>query len=98
MPALSPWTTRRVRFACMRALYGGAIALVLTVAASLVNGQERLAFPGMLDQHPAIDYRNGPLTDAGTQLPGVPKSGAASLQFEGREGYLRAVLAKLQVP
>jgi hypothetical protein len=82
----------------MRALCVAAAAWVLSVASLFVNAQGRSVFPGMLDQHPAIDYRDGTLTDVVTLLQRDLKDGTGSLQFEGREGYLRSVLAKLQVP
>ena len=82
----------------MRALCVAAAAWVLTVGSLFVNGQGRSVFPGMLDQHPAIDYRDGALTDVVALLQRDLKDGTASLQFEGPEGYLRSVLAKLQVP
>ncbi|MEP6783243.1 MAG: hypothetical protein ABI983_06205, partial [Acidobacteriota bacterium] len=82
----------------MRVLYVAAVAWVLTLAASAANGPQRSVFPGTLDQHPAIDYHGGVLADVVTLLQRDLNAGTASLQFEGREGYLRSVLAKLQVP
>jgi hypothetical protein len=68
------------------------------VAMGLAIAQPRSAFPGMLDQHPAIDYRAGTLTDVVTALQRNLTAGAGSLAFEGGEGYLRALLSRLNVP
>lgn len=78
-------------------------ALVLTaagwgVALALVAAQSRSLFPGTLDQHPAIDYRGSALSDAATLLQRDAASGAVALRFEGRQGYLRSVLERLDVP
>lgn len=68
------------------------------VALALVAAQSRSLFPGTLDQHPAIDYRGSALTDAATLLQRDVASGAVALRFEGRQGYLRSVLDRLDVP
>lgn len=52
----------------------------------------------MLDQHPAIDYRGGVVTDAVSTLQREIASGTKSIVFDGRQGYLRSVLAALRVP
>src|SRR5689334_8789203 len=75
-------------------LAGTAISIWLIIL-SLTTGQSR--FPGMLDAHPAIEYRSAPVSDPVTlmrqQLEGEP-----ALPFNGPQGYLRAVLARLEVP
>lgn len=60
--------------------------------------QPRTPFAGLLDQHPAIAYRDGPLTDAVSVLQADIKAGAKTIAFEGPQGYLRSVLAALNVP
>ena len=77
--------------------------IALTVVAWLdafgyANSQSRTLFPGTLDQHPAIDYRTAPLNDAVTALQRAMSSGAAPLAFEGSQGFLRSLLARLDVP
>lgn len=52
----------------------------------------RSAFPGTIDQHPAIDYRGTAVTDVVTRVA------ASGLAFEGQQGYLRSVLAALDIP
>lgn len=74
---------------------GAAWALAL---AALAGQERRSAYPGTIDQHPAIDYRGTPPTDAVTVLQRALASGTATLPFEGRQGYLRALLARLEVP
>jgi hypothetical protein len=70
-----------------------ALALITT------TGQERRpAYPGTLDQHPAIDYPGTPPTDAVTRLRRDLQSGAATLAYDGRQGFLRSLLGQLNVP
>lgn len=52
----------------------------------------------MLDQHPAIDYRGGELSDAVSTLRRDITAGTAKLAFDGEQGYLRSMLAALNVP
>jgi hypothetical protein len=75
-----------------------AAALLWASAFILVSGQSRAMFPGTLDQHPAIDYRGAALSDPVTVLQRNLSAGAATLELDGRSGFLRAVLAKLDVP
>jgi hypothetical protein len=80
-----------------RWIVSAGMAWVLTLA--VTSGQERrAAYPGTLDQHPAIDYRGTPLADVVTGLQRDLSSGAATLAFEGQQGYLRALLTRLDVP
>lgn len=72
-------------------------ACVWLAALILVSSQPRTIFPGTLDQHPAIDYRGGALSDVVTQLQRDVTAGAA-LAFDGPQGYLRSVLSRLNVP
>ncbi len=58
----------------------------------------RAAFAGTLDQHPSIDYRGGALNDVATGLQRDLTAGLTSLKFEGAQGYLPALLARLNVP
>ena len=55
-------------------------------------------FPGTLDQHPAIDYRTSALTDPVTVLQRNLAGGLASLEFDGRPGFLGSLLTALNVP
>lgn len=74
-------------------------AAAWAVALVTIAGQgRRPAYPGTLDQHPAIDYRASAVTDEVTTLQRDLASGAAPLAFDGRQGYLRALLARLDVP
>ena len=74
----------------------GAAIWLLTLG--LTIAQSRSAFPGMLDQHSAIDYRGGALSDVVTGLQRELTAGSTALAFEGTQGYLRALLKKLDVP
>jgi hypothetical protein len=77
--------------------------VALTVMAWLAafawaGGQSRTLFPGTLDQHPAIDYRGGALSDPVSTLQRDLASGATTLAFDGSHGFLRSLLARLDVP
>lgn len=77
-------------FACAGVVWAAAW---LTVA-----GQAgRPTFPGTIDQHPAIDYRATAAADPVARLQAGLAAGA-TLAFDGRQGYLRALLSALRVP
>ena len=80
----------------MRALAVSFVAWAVALAAALA--QPRTLFPGTIDQHPAIDYRGSALTDPVTVLQRDLSSGRTTIDFEGRQGFLRSVLAQLNVP
>jgi hypothetical protein len=82
----------------VRVRHAVAVAGIWTAAFGVVLGQSRAMFPGTLDQHPAIDYRGAALSDPVTVLQRNLSAGAATLELDGRSGFLRAVLAKLDVP
>jgi hypothetical protein len=73
-------------------------AAVWALALVTVTGQARPAYPWTLDQHPAIDYRGTPTTDPVSALQRDLSAGTATLAFESRHGFLRALLARLEVP
>jgi len=68
------------------------------IATAIVAPQSRSAFPGTLDQHPAIDYRGGALSDVVTTLQRDAARGAITLKHEGQTGFLLPVLERLEVP
>lgn len=80
----------------MRAV--GIAASFWLLAVVIATGQARSAFPGMLDAHPAIEYRSAAVHDAVTTLIEDVKTGATALKFDGRQGYLRSVLTALNIP
>jgi hypothetical protein len=67
-------------------------------ALTLVSSQQRTPFAGLLDQHPAIDYRGGAVSDAVSQLQRDLTAGTQTIAFAGQQGYLRSVLAALNIP
>ena len=78
---------------------GIAVTVILWAGAfAYASGQSRLLFPGTLDQHPAIDYRSGALADPITALQRELATGQATLGFEGTQGFLRSLLARLNIP
>lgn len=60
--------------------------------------QSRSAFPGLLDSHPAIDYRGAPVNDAVTHVMRAVATGTTKLTYESRSGYLTAMLDALNIP
>jgi hypothetical protein len=76
----------------------GIAASCWIIAAVIAAGQSRSAYPGLLDDHPAINYRDGALNDDVTLLRRDITNGAVSLSFDGPQGYLTSVLEKLHVP
>jgi hypothetical protein len=75
-----------------------AVAGCWLIATTIVATQSRGAFPGTLDQHPAIDYRSGPVSDVVSTLQRDVARGAVTLKYEGRHGFLLSVLEHLKVP
>src|SRR5688572_19543553 len=73
-------------------------ALAWLAAFAYASGQSRALFPGTLDQHPAIDYHAAALADPASALQKDLSSGATALAFEQPHGFLRSLLAKLDVP
>lgn len=73
-------------------------AIVWLTALVVVSSQSRTPFAGLLDQHPAIDYRGGALSDVVSALQREIGAGEKTIAFEGQQGYLRSVLAALKVP
>jgi hypothetical protein len=73
-----------------------AAAIGWVAALGLALGQPRYA--GTFDQHPAIDYRGGALSDVVTMLSREIKDGKTTIAFDARQGYLRALLGRLDVP
>ena len=80
----------------MKAVVGAVLLWSLTLVAAV--GQMRSMLPGTLDQHPAIDYHGTALDDSTTRLQRELAAGRHALEFDGRQGFLRSVLAKLVVP
>lgn len=79
-------------------LVAAALACAAIVAPVLhAQRDAKGAWVGVLDEHPAIDYATRPTTDAVAALNAALGSGRASLTFEPGGGYLRSVLAALDV-
>src|SRR5687767_10961463 len=70
-----------------------SIALLVTTEARQLHD----TFANWLD-HPAINYTSAPTRDAVAGLSRRLADGSATLTFEGAAGYLRSVLAELDVP
>ena len=86
-------TAWRVRVAM--ALAVAALAASLSVRAS---GQQSAPYPGVLDEHPAIQYDTRPTRDPVARLNETLRGGVRTLAHEDGTGYLRSVLAALAVP
>jgi hypothetical protein len=69
----------------------------LCTCAAAVLAQRRDVFVASRD-HPAIAYTKGSVTDPVYQLNRRIQDGTVRLQFEGTNGYLKSVLAALEIP
>jgi hypothetical protein len=87
--------TRRPRIRTALAMATACLAASLAVHAV---GQAPPPFPGLLDEHPAIQYGLRPTTDRVARLNAALANGTSTLVRESGVGYLRAVLAALDIP
>src|SRR6187401_2902157 len=78
-----------------RAMLAAAAALV-AVAAPRANGQLSDTFTDWID-HPAVAYHSTQATDAVASLNRRIQDGSLRLTADGPAGYLRSVLAALDV-
>ncbi len=74
-----------------------AILAAAGIGAGLLPAQFGDTLPPAID-HPAIDYFHSPDRDPVADLNRRLEAGTAHLKFEGRAGYLRSVLAALDIP
>jgi hypothetical protein len=74
-----------------------ACACLAVLVSLTATAQRSGAFSASRD-HPAIKYSTSPATDAVAQLMQRIVDGSASLTFEPERGYLRSLLAALDVP
>jgi hypothetical protein len=81
----------------MRACALGALLLAAAVGGG-VFAQAPSPFPGILDEHPAIQYRQRPARDRVSALKVRIAERAASLRFRENGGYLHSMLGALGVP
>ena len=81
----------------MRAVGVAGILWLFTLLVT-ASGQSRASYPGLLDQHPAIDYNVATVNDVVTEMRRDVTLGKRTLTFEGEQGYLRSVLDALSVP
>ncbi len=80
-------------------LLASAAALAMAIAdGALTSGQTREPWPGVLDEHPAIQYAVRPTTDRVAKLNAALAQRGRLLQRDPRTGYLLAVLDALAVP
>jgi hypothetical protein len=74
------------------------LAVVAAVSPRALQRDTRGVWMGVLDEHPAIAWATRPTTDAVAALNQRLERGEATLTFEPGSGYLRSVLAALDVP
>ena len=86
-------SARTVRVAM--ALAVAAFAASLSVRAS---GRQPAPYPGVLDEHPAIQYDTRPTRDPVARLNEALRGGGRTLRHDDGTGYLRSVLEALAVP
>jgi hypothetical protein len=86
-------------FTGRRGAWSGVAGLALAVAASAsITGQAPAAFPGTLDEHPAIRYADRVPADVVARLNERLDAGTAALTADARTGYLVSVLKALDIP
>jgi hypothetical protein len=77
----------------------GVAAIGIAIGSSVSSsGQKPELWPGVLDEHPAIQYASRPTTDRVARLNQSLARGGRSLQREPRTGYLIGILDALGVP
>src|SRR5260221_14217948 len=79
-------------------LVSAAALYVVSASSALTAGQKPAPMPGVLHEHPAIQYISRPTTDRVANLNQALAAGGRALQRDDRTGYLRAVLEALDVP
>ena len=77
---------------------GLAAATALWLAATIVGSSQTPISPSALRNHTAIRYQSAGATDAVARLNTRLASGEVTLAFEPGAGYLRSLLAALDVP
>ena len=79
---------------------GRPLLLLIAIGALSTAGAARQSapFPGVLDEHPAIQYASRPTRDRVAALNQKISQSGLALQFDQRHGYLRSVLDALDVP
>ena len=77
--------------------YAVCVALMATAYGRAAQGSPTATAPNPID-HAAIQYSSRPTSDAVAELNRKTQSGQARLAFEDKLGYLRSVLAALDVP
>ena len=83
--------------------WGGLLLSVAALSIAIVDGastsgQKQEPWPGVLDEHPDIQYASRPTTDRVARLKQALTQNGRSLQRDARTGYLRSVLEALGVP
>jgi len=75
------------------AILTGGLLMTLAVARGDLGGM----FGGGL-QHPAVQYYTRPVTNAVSELNRKLQDGTVQLKYDGPQGYLRSLLAALNIP
>jgi len=76
----------------------GILLAALAWAGAVAAAAGQLQHPSLLRNHPEIKYATTPVTDPIAELDRKLASGEVRLQSDGRSGYLKSVLAALNVP
>src|SRR5438093_13337205 len=72
--------------------------LVLATAAACTTAIAAADWPGVLHEHPAIQYAARPTTDRAAKLNDAIARGPRTLARDGQSGYLRPLLDPPGVP
>ena len=75
-----------------------ALAVVGWLASLTITDAQQPLSPSAMRGDPRINYLSGPTTDLVTRLNAKLRAGEVALQAEPTHGYLRSVLAALNVP
>ena len=77
----------------------GASAIVLgLVTTQARSARQQVPWPGMLDEHPAIQYAVRPTTDRVARLKESMARSGIAFERDARTGYLASVLKSLDIP
>src|SRR5437867_13237550 len=74
------------------------LGVLLLVVAAACTAAVAADWPGVLHEHPAIQYAARPTTDRAAKLNDAIARGARTLARDAQSGYLRPLLDALGVP
>jgi len=82
----------------VRAVLAAGLATIGIAGGTAVSSRPQEGWPGVLDEHPAIQYSVRPTTDRVARLSAALANHARTLSHDPRTGYLGSLLDALNVP